>query len=158
MPKPVIKKINLNKIIIGGYKLNELSEPNIKFTFSENNSKSYINGDEGQFNRVIINLIKNSIESIYEKRSKNVDFKAKINIDIKQDSDYIYLTILDNGVGFDQIDKVKMPAPYFTTKKKGTGLGLAIVTKIISDHNSFIAFNSINDGAEVKITVPRYYG
>ena len=158
MPKPVMKKINLNKIIIGVYKLNELSEPNIKFTFSENNSKSYINGDEGQFNRVIINLIKNSIESIYEKRSKNVDFKAKINIDIKQDSDYIYLTILDNGVGFDQIDKAKMPAPYFTTKKKGTGLGLAIVTKIISDHNSFIAFNSINDGAEVGITVPRYYG
>ena len=158
MPKPAMKKINLNKIIIGVYKLNELSEPNIKFTFSENNSKSYINGDEGQFNRVIINLIKNSMESIYEKRSKNVDFKAKINIDIKQDSDYIYLTILDNGVGFDQIDKAKMSAPYFTTKKKGTGLGLAIVTKIISDHNSFIAFNSINDGAEVKITVPRYYG
>ena len=158
MPKPVMKKINLNKIIIGVYKLNKLSEPNIKFTFSENNSKSYINGDEGQFNRVIINLIKNSIESIYEKRSKNVDFKAKINIDIKQDSDYIYLTILDNGVGFEQIDKVKMSAPYFTTKKKGTGLGLAIVTKIISDHNSFIAFNSINDGAEVGITVPRYYG
>ena len=158
MPKPVMKKINLNKIIIGVYKLNKLSEPNIKFTFSENNLKSYINGDEGQFNRVIINLIKNSIESIYEKRSKNVDFKAKINIDIKQDSDYIYLTILDNGVGFDQIDKAKMLAPYFTTKKKGTGLGLAIVTKIISDHNSFIAFNSINDGAEVGITVPRYYG
>ena len=158
MPKPVMKKINLNKIIIGVYKLNELSEPNIKFTFLENNSKPYINGDEGQFNRVIINLIKNSIESIYEKRSKNVDFKAKINIDIKQDSDYIYLTILDNGVGFDQIDKAKMLAPYFTTKKKGTGLGLAIVTKIISDHNSFIAFNSTKDGAEVKITVPRYYG
>ena len=37
-----------------------------------------------QFNRVFINLIKNSIESIYEKRSKNVDFKAKINIEIKQ--------------------------------------------------------------------------
>ena len=50
-----------------------------------------------------------------------------------------------------------MLTPYYTTKKKGTGLGLAIVTKIISDHNSTILFNSIKDGAKVEIIVPRYY-
>ena len=50
-----------------------------------------------------------------------------------------------------------MLTPYYTTKTKGTGLGLAIVTKIINDHNSAILFNSIKDGAQVKITIPRYY-
>ena len=50
-----------------------------------------------------------------------------------------------------------MITPYFTTKKKGTGLGLAIVTKIINDHDSTILFNSINDGARVEITLPKYY-
>ena len=40
-------------------------------------------------------------------------------------------------------------------KKKGTGLGLGIVTKIISDHNSTILFNSIKDGAKVEITIPK---
>ncbi len=69
----------------------------------------------------------------------------------------IYLTIIDNGMGFDKVNKVKMTTPYFTTKKKGTGLGLSIVTKIISDHNSTILFNSIKDGAKVEITLPRYY-
>ena len=49
-----------------------------------------------------------------------------------------------------------MITPYFTTKKKGTGLGLAIVTKVISDHKSTILFNSIDDGAMVKITLPKY--
>ena len=103
-------------------------------------------------------MIKNSIESINEKKCKNVDFKGKISIDIKGDSDYIYVTIVDNGVGFEQVDKTKMITPYFTTKKKGTGLGLAIVTKIISDHNSTILFDSIKDGAKVKIIIPKYYG
>ena len=102
-------------------------------------------------------MIKNSIESINEKRIKSVDFKGKINVDIKEDSDYILVTIVDNGVGFDQVDKTKMLEPYFTTKNKGTGLGLAIVTKIISDHNGSILFNSIKDGAKVEITLPKYY-
>ena len=118
---------------------------------------SYIYGDEEQLHRVFINLIKNSIESIHDKRNKNVDFKGKINIDIRDDSDYIYVTITDDGVGFDHVDKAKMLTPYFTTKQNGTGLGLAVVTKIISDHNSLIAFNSFANGAKVEITIPRYY-
>ena len=48
-----------------------------------------------------------------------------------------------------------MVTPYFTTKKSGTGLGLAVVTKVISDHNSLIAFNSITNGARVEITIPK---
>ena len=47
--------------------------------------------------------------------------------------------------------------PYFTTKKDGTGLGLAVVSKIISDHNSLIFFNSIQDGAKIEITLPKYH-
>ena len=83
--------------------------------------------------------------------------KEKINVDIKGDSDYIYVTVIDNGIGFDQVDKTKMLTPYFTTKKKGTGLGLAIVSKVISDHNGTILFNTVKDGAKVEIILPKYY-
>jgi two-component system nitrogen regulation sensor histidine kinase NtrY len=157
MPKPIFKKINLNNLIIRSLNLHELSEPNIKFISSKNQPFHYINGDEDQINRVFINLIKNSIESINEKKIKNVDFKGKINVDIKEDRDYIYVEIVDNGIGFDQVNKKQMLTPYFTTKKEGTGLGLAIVTKIISDHNGNILFDSINDGAKVEIILPRKY-
>jgi len=157
MPKPVLKKIDLNLIISRAINLHVLSEENIKFLFQKSKSSKIIKGDEEQLNRVFINLIKNSIESINEKKIKNVDFKGKINVDIKEDSDYIYVTIVDNGVGFDHVDKKKMLTPYFTTKKKGTGLGLSIVSKVISDHNSTILFNSIRDGAKVEIVIPKYY-
>ena len=125
------------------------------FVLSEEKSSPYIKGDEEQLNRVFINLLKNSIESINEKKSKIADFKGNINVDIREDNDYIYVTIVDNGMGFDRVNKTKMLTPYFTTKKKGTGLGLAIVTKIISDHSSTILFNSIKDGARVEIIITK---
>ena len=155
MPKPILKKINLNQIILRSINLLELSEPDIKFKLTRNKSSGQIIGDEDQLSRVFINLIKNSIEAIHEKKNKKADFKGKINIDIKDDSDYIYVTIIDNGIGFDHVDKTKMLTPYFTTKKQGTGLGLAIVSKIINDHNSVILFNSIDEGAKVEITIPK---
>ena len=155
MPKPVLKKINLNKLVLRSINLHKLSKTNIKFNLSEANSIFEINGDEEQLNRVFINLIKNSIESIHEKKIKNADFKGKITIDIKDDSDYIYVTIDDNGVGFEKVDKAKMLTPYYTTKKQGTGLGLAIVTKIVNDHNGTILFNSIKNGAKVEIILAK---
>ena len=158
MPKPVLKKINLNNIILRALNLYELSEPDIKFMLLKIKKSNFVKGDEEQLNRVFINLIKNSIESIHEKRSKNVDFKGKINVDIKDDNDYIYVTVEDNGLGFDQVNEEKMLAPYFTTKKDGTGLGLAVVGKIISDHNGTILFSSIDNGAMVEITIPKGYG
>ena len=102
--------------------------------------------------------IPGTFTNICHQKSKKVDFKGDISVDIKEDNDYIYVTIIDNGVGFEQVDKAKMLTPYYTTKKKGTGLGLAIVTKIISDHNGTILFNSINNGAKVDIILPKYYG
>ena len=154
MPKPILKKIDLNNVASRSLSLHELSETGIDFSLSKKNTSHYIKGDEEQLNRVFVNLIKNSIESINEKKIKTVDFKGKINVDIKEDNDYIYVTIIDNGLGFGQVDKIKMFTPYYTTKKEGTGLGLAIVNKIINDHNGVIVFNSIKNGARIDITLP----
>ena len=157
MPKPILKETYLSKIISRTIILHQLSEPDTQFVFSKDKFSGHIKGDDEQLNRVFINLIKNSIESIKEKKTKNEHFKGKINIDIKEDSDYIYVTIVDNGVGFNNVDKKKMITPYYTTKKKGTGLGLAIVTKVINEHNGASLFHSIKDGAKVEITLPKYY-
>jgi len=157
MPKPIFKKTNFIKLVLRSVKLNELSNPDIEFNIFKKNSSTEINCDEEQLNRVFINLIKNSIESIDEKKTKNVDFKGKIIVDIAEYSDYIYVKVIDNGVSFKKVDKEKMLTPYFTTKRKGTGLGLSIVTKIVSDHNGAITFISTSSGAQVEINLPKNY-
>ena len=111
------------------------------------------NSDGEQLSRVILNLIKNSIESIQEKKLNLPNFTGKIDIAINDNNGYMELTVIDNGVGFENFnDNVKdILNPYFTTKKKGTGLGLAIVNKIINDHNGSINFINIELGAKVII-------
>lgn len=157
MPSPVFKKINLHELILRSLSLNDLSEKNINFDIPNKKKSIIVMGDEEQLNRVFINLIKNSVEAIYEKKTKNVEFKGNIKVEIIEDSDYIYVTVVDNGIGFNQVDKTKMLTPYYTTKEKGSGLGLAIVTKIINDHNYTILFNSIKNGAKVEIKIPKNY-
>ena len=112
-----------------------------------------MNSDSEQLSRVFFNLIKNSIESIQDKRIDNADFIGKIDIFINENAERINFIIIDNGLGFGIFaDNIKnILNPYFTTKKKGTGLGLSIVNKIINDHNGKINFTSLEDGAKIEI-------
>ena len=154
MPKPILKNINLKEIINRAFKLYLLSNNEISFNFFCKKETILIRADEQQLNRVFINLIKNSIESIIEKTKKNADFVGKIDIEIEEENNYIYLTIDDNGAGFSDKDLSKIVKPYFTTKAKGTGLGLSIVNKIINDHNGHMHFKTKKNGARVKIILP----
>ena len=155
MPRPVLKKINLVDVITRAIQLNKFSNKDIKFSFLNQNKSVLIKGDEDQIYRVFINLIKNSIESIYEKSLKMQDIKGKIDVEILSNSNYIYVNLNDNGIGFNNIDIKKISTPYYTTKKDGTGLGLSIVTKIISDHDAEIIFSNSSDGAKIRLTFQR---
>jgi two-component system nitrogen regulation sensor histidine kinase NtrY len=158
MPKPLLEKTNIYNLLKKVSDLHINSEPTIKFSLNKFTNEASVKADEGQLNRAFINLIKNSIESINEKKLISVDFKGKIDIEIKENSDYIYVIITDNGQGFSQVNKKKMLTPYFTTKKNGSGLGLAIVSKIITDHNGLIDFIMLNDGAQIKVSIPKFNG
>ncbi len=150
MPRPVFKKVNINEIIQRSIKLSEASLSS-KISFKNSKGKIMINGDENQLNRVFINLIKNSEESIQDKVSEKPNFQGKIDIEINSNNDYIVVTLTDNGVGIS--DTKKAMTPYYTTKKKGTGLGLPIVTKILNEHSAefMISNNKRNNGVKIEI-------
>jgi len=153
MPKPIFKKINLYNVINETLKLMKINDNSIKINF-KCPEKTFIKADSEQLDRVFINLIKNSIESLIEKQQKVTNFDKKINIEINEINDYIEILIIDNGTGFRNKNLSDVTKPYFTTKKNGSGLGLSIVVKIINDHNGTIDFMNYNSGAKIKITFP----
>jgi two-component system nitrogen regulation sensor histidine kinase NtrY len=104
--------------------------------------------DPTQMHQVIINLLKNSEESIEDAKKE-----GKIEVSLYKKDDKVIIVVIDNGSGFPLDAISKVTEPYFTTRMKGTGLGLAIVQKIIADHRGQITISNLPDGgAEVKVT------
>ena len=155
MPRPILKKTDIIQVINKSLDFIKLSSKSSINLINKVKNK-FISGDEDQLNRVFINLIKNSEESLLERSQKEANFKGNIDIEINDNNDYIIVKIKDNGTGI--TDAKKAMTPYFTTKKTGTGLGLPIVTKIINEHsgNFSIRNKSDNTGAVVTISLPKY--
>ena len=152
MPNPIFKKIDINFVVERAVNFYKMSSKN-EIILNSNIKKKIIKADEDQLYRVLINLIKNSEDSINEKKAKNKLFVGKINIEIVENKDYINVSLLDNGVGIK--DTSKIMTPYFTTKKDGTGLGLPIVSKIITEHEGEMTVTNANPGVKIDITLPK---
>jgi two-component system nitrogen regulation sensor histidine kinase NtrY len=158
MPKPIFKDNDLLILLKENIKLLQKLDDTIKIELNSNIEKIIFNSDKEQLSRVFFNLIKNSVESIQQKKNeKNVNFVKNISIELYDFDDHISLIINDNGIGFDSLNNniKEILNPYFTTKKHGTGLGLSIVNKIINDHNGSIEFVSKDDGAIIKVNLSK---
>ena len=153
MPAPLLKKIKINEVLNRAISFYRMSNKEVILNLDNNLKKNYsIKGDDEQLYRVFVNLIKNSLEAIEEKKQKVPNLQGKINVEIDTNNEYIVIKMLDNGIGFNDVKNITKP--YFTTKKKGTGLGLPIVTKIINEHNGDINFLKNSKGAEIVISLP----
>ncbi len=69
---------------------------------------------------------------------------------------YISVTIEDNGPGIPPEIQKKIFEPFFTTKKagEGSGLGLHILQKILSKHKGFLELHSIPAQTRFTIYIP----
>lgn len=118
-------------------------------TKNEIDSGTKIKFDEKKIKRVIINLIKNSLEAL--KFQGTIYFTASI------ENGKLHFVVSDDGPGIPEkiIDQL-FEAFVTMGKSGGTGLGLAIVKKIISDHNGTITVKNKEDhGAQFDIWLPQ---
>ena len=109
---------------------------NLKIKLNINN-QYFIVGDYILIYWSIENLIKNSIDSIKNK-------KGLININVEATDNYINIYVIDNGSGIN--NKSKIFRPGYSTKKRGWGLGLSLSKRIIKDiHNGKIKLYKSNE-------------
>jgi PAS domain S-box-containing protein len=108
--------------------------------------------DRVQIQQVIINLIKNSIESLQITEIPNKQIKIRTALEDNK----IIVSITDNGPGIPANLQSRIFEPYFTTKKTGLGIGLAICHSIIEAHGGQLALHSSNEneGTCFKFTLP----
>ncbi|HEX3071718.1 MAG TPA: ATP-binding protein [Thermoanaerobaculia bacterium] len=99
-----------------------------------------VRADQSQFEQVIINVIRNAVESIGERGEIEVRWHDGV------------LSIADTGHGIDASATEEMFTPFFTTKREGRGLGLTIVSEILTNHHlPFSLTNREEGGAEFRV-------
>ena len=130
MPESKLELTKLDNIINTQVNTQKIANKNITFNIKMNPKNINIRCDYNQISRLIMNVLKNSIESIKKK-------KKIIHINVMHKKKMVYIDIEDNGVGFPN-SREKLFEPYITNKINGTGLGLAICKKITEDHNGGI--------------------
>jgi two-component system, NtrC family, sensor kinase len=91
-----------------------------------------VHGDSGQLQQVLINLLNNALDAIYEKCG--VRGGELLIISGPNGRDKVAISVKDNGCGISNADQKKIFSPFYTTKPigKGTGLGLSVCYGIIN--------------------------
>ncbi len=111
-------------------------------------SLPHVIGDPEEIRQVLVNVIKNAIESAGPAGKVEIRIKAA-----GQDADKgILIEVCDNGPGISHQDMKRIFQPFFTTKEKGTGLGLSIVKKIMEAHGFGISISS-EEGAGTVVSL-----
>jgi len=107
---------------------------------------------ESELIQVLINIIKNAIDILSERKQKR-----EIWIDAYEERENIYILIEDNAGGMDEKLHAKIFNPYFSTKKEknGMGLGLYMSKLIIQEHcNGSLLVSNTDQGALFSIILP----
>lgn len=127
-------------------------EKNIELIFDTEEEEIISFIDKEKIERVILNLLSNAIKFTNE--------NGKIEVYMKSDDNFIYITIKDNGIGiskekidhifqrFYQVDNL------LSRGSEGSGIGLCIVDEIIRMHGGKINIESeINKGTTFEIVL-----
>jgi len=152
MPEPIKKNNNFKNLIEDTVSLYKLSEKNVVINLDYKSSVEFFKFDLDQISRVLVNVIKNSLEAIHEKQEIERNLKGEVKIQVENINDFIYVIIEDNGVGF-KTDLTDVTTPLATTKQHGSGLGLSIVSKILHEHGGDIIFLQKYNGAKLKLSI-----
>lgn len=138
-----LEKVNLNELIENVIRLMQYKaqQAGIEIRSEGCYAPVYIIADVHQMEQVLINIIKNSIESIEEKNSDQPRFiKCTISDYPKQ------LSIVDNGQGIEKEIESQLFTPFFTTKREGQGIGLTLIREILMNHGYWYSLMSSADG------------
>lgn len=117
-----------------------MKSKNINFIFDTEEEELYVNCDKDFLERIILNLLSNSI--------KYAEGKT-ISINIKCDREKVYIIIKDTGKGMDNIfiknafNRYAIGNQYNKTLQKGTGIGLYVVKNLVELQGGKISLESV---------------
>jgi two-component system, NtrC family, nitrogen regulation sensor histidine kinase NtrY len=115
----------------------ELTEKSIHLKIEIDPPDLIVLADRGLIEQVLINLVKNAIQSFDDQEHRQITIRAYHN-----DKQRPVLAVKDNGNGIDPEALEKIFIPFFTTKKTGSGIGLSLSRQIMRQHQGTLSVKS----------------
>jgi len=108
--------------------------------------------DEVQIQQVVLNLVRNGVESMEESEVSDKTLKVEVQ---RLGEHELAVRVLDRGRGVSQADRQHIFEPFYSTKDKGLGIGLAICRSIIEAHGGKLSYSLNPEGGSVfQFTLP----
>jgi signal transduction histidine kinase len=145
---PAQQNETLNVVEVVEFSLDIFNEDYIQFKSQKDEIIAVL--DRTQLIRIITNLVKNAIQSIPEEQELKV-----VLVSVKEKETMVEITVTDNGLGIEAINREKIFEPKFTTKNSGMGLGLGIIKNIIENYKGTITFETeLGKGSTFIVSLP----
>lgn len=111
--------------------------------------------DAVQIQQVILNLLRNGMESMEQANRSAEQVKRDIILQANVVNDEVKISIIDHGIGVPDELHSSLFQPFNSTKNDGMGLGLSISQSIIESHGSTLALkNNQKTGATFYFFLP----
>jgi nitrogen fixation/metabolism regulation signal transduction histidine kinase len=145
LPKPKKTHFNLKNCVENVLKIfnTEFKNKNIEIVL--NLKDFHIKADEKMIERVLVNLITNSIFAL-----ENLHTQKKISIELQDFNNRTLIKVEDNGGGIDEKIANKIFLPFFTTRQNGSGIGLTLAKSIMEAHNGYLTYRKTENGSSFE--------
>ncbi|OQX09350.1 MAG: hypothetical protein BWK80_46980 [Desulfobacteraceae bacterium IS3] len=115
----------------------------------------YFFSEQFYIEHILMNLIKNSVESVEEKQKK-AEVEISISVEYLDSSDEVKFTVKDKGPGFSKPQDFNSIKPFCSTKKGNMrGLGLYICKEFVKILGGNIGFDESEErGSKISFYIP----
>lgn len=146
IPEPLLARNSLNETATTCVRFMEglCNDHHIQLTLQCAPDVGDVNLDTSLFEQVLVNIIKNAVESIGQDGEIRITTTAPATLEVA-----------DNGPGISKETEEKLFSPFFSTKPHGQGIGLIFIREVLNRHGCTFSLRTYNDGwTRFRISFP----
>ena len=146
IPEPLLSRNSLNETATTCVRFMEglCNDHHIQLTLQCAPDVGDVNLDTSLFEQVLVNIIKNAVESIGQDGEIRITTTAPASLEVA-----------DNGPSISKETEEKLFSPFFSTKPHGQGIGLIFIREVLNRHGCTFSLRTYNDGwTRFRISFP----
>ncbi|GAB2586998.1 sensor histidine kinase [Spirosoma areae] len=136
IPQPIFTDVPVEPLVRNVLQLVQADAHKFQISSIVSSPNLAIRADAAQVEMVLLNLIKNAVESVGKSTT------PIIRIEAEPVGSRVVIRVVDNGPGIEPEALEQIFIPFYTTKKTGSGIGLSLSRQIMQLHSGQLTAES----------------